>query len=89
MDTHTAILVAAFWAFAGSLGFGVFAFMRFLSDPRYRDSRGGDISTEVGYETDPYGSPKGGEEEGGAEAPSGVAGDIQMGAAHQGPSSNF
>jgi hypothetical protein len=89
MDTQTIIMIAAFWSFVGSLGFGVFAFMRFLSDPNNRDSRGLDVSTEVGYETDAYGRRRAAELDGATESPSGVPGDMPMDAPHQGQTPNF
>jgi hypothetical protein len=54
---NTTFFIIAWWAFVGILGFSLFAFMRFLSSPKFRNSRG-DVSTEVGYTNDSYGAAK-------------------------------
>lgn len=57
MQMNPTILLLAWWVFVGIVGYALFAFMRMLSNPNYRTNLG-DISTEVGYSTDPYGVPK-------------------------------
>ena len=57
MHMNTATLLFAWWVFVGVVGYALFAFMRLLSSPKYRNNLG-DISTEVGYSVDPYGVSK-------------------------------
>jgi len=54
---NTVVYILGWWLFVGLVGYSVFAFMRWLSSPPFRNSVG-DISTEVGYTEDSYGQTK-------------------------------
>jgi hypothetical protein len=64
------IWLAVWWGIVALVGWSLFSFMRLLTSARFRDRTGGDISTEVGYETDSYGMPKHYEQDGAVQSAS-------------------
>jgi hypothetical protein len=80
---NTTILLLAWWVFVAVIGYALFAFMRMLSNPKYRTGAG-DISTEVGYTTDPYGAARQQEANTGSDSGSAVEEVFTQAAGHSG-----